>query len=82
MDIVERAHEYVAHNPASDADVLIVEMAGEIGRLRAALTKIRFLEASDADTWIWQAQEEAREALERLENAAPEKVNIRKNDFG
>lgn len=33
-------------------------------RMQEALTKIRYLEASDADTWIWQAQEAAREALE------------------
>ena len=39
------------------------KLMAETERLRAALTKIQYLEASDADTWIWQAQEEAREAL-------------------
>jgi hypothetical protein len=34
-DIVERAHSYIANNAAeSGADVLIVEMAAEIERLR------------------------------------------------
>jgi regulator of replication initiation timing len=38
-------------------------LRAENERLRAALTKIQYLEASDADTWIWTAQETAREAL-------------------
>lgn len=44
----------------------------EIERLRAALTKIRYLEAADADTWIWTAQEEAREALDKSEQSLTE----------
>ena len=45
----------------------------EIERLRAALTKIHYLEASDADIWIWQAQEAAREALADEQLAVDEK---------
>lgn len=46
-----------------DAYEVEADLRREIVRLRAALTKIRYLEAADADTWIWQAQEEARKAL-------------------
>jgi hypothetical protein len=38
-------------------------LEAKVERLQAALTKIQYLEASDADTWIWTAQETAREAL-------------------
>ena len=54
-DVVERAHSYVAYNAAeSGADVLIVELADEIARLRAhakklsdALLKVRPLGGSE-----------------------------------
>jgi len=45
-------------------------LRAEIERLRAALTKIQYLEASDADTWIWTAQETAREVLDDEQSSA------------
>ena len=45
-DIVERAHSYAAYNAAKGADVLIVELADEITRLRASEKAL--LEAAEA----------------------------------
>lgn len=56
-DVVDKAEAWDA----------IAKKNAKIARLEAALTKIQYLEASDADTWIWQAQETAREALETKE---------------
>ncbi len=55
-------------------------MENEIERLRAALTKILYLEAPNADAWIACAQEEAREALAEPKHLVLEAETYNAND--